>query len=126
ACPALSPRGCPAHAPWRIPDCCLPVTAHRRLSLATACDGSCGPPLDLFRGSLTRPASSFPPASSAHGWGGTWRARLTCWLGVGQVGCAPCGTHPLGNHNPFHRIAPHSKVSGLPWHEQRLVRCGSP
>jgi hypothetical protein len=36
ACPALSPRWCPAHSPWRIQDCCLPVTAHRRLSLATA------------------------------------------------------------------------------------------
>ena len=35
ACPALSPRWCPAHAPWRIQDCCLPATARRRLSRAT-------------------------------------------------------------------------------------------
>src|SRR5262249_19571194 len=27
---------------------------------------------------------------------------------------------PLGNSNQFHRIAPNSKVSGLPWHEQRF------
>ena len=32
------------------------------------------------------------------------------------------GAHPLGNNNQFHGIAPTSKVSGLPWHEQRLVR----
>jgi hypothetical protein len=36
ACPALRPRWCPAHAPCRIQDCCLPATARRRLSLATA------------------------------------------------------------------------------------------
>ena len=31
ACPALRPRWCPGHSPWRIQDCCLPATAHRRL-----------------------------------------------------------------------------------------------
>jgi hypothetical protein len=36
ACSALRPRWCPEHSPCRIQDCCLPVTAHRRLSLATA------------------------------------------------------------------------------------------
>ena len=35
-CPALRPRWCPEHSPWRIQDCCLPATAYRRLSLATA------------------------------------------------------------------------------------------
>src|SRR4029453_10405837 len=34
------------------------------------------------------------------------------------------GAHPLGNNNQFHGIAPNSKVSDLPWHEQRLVRRG--
>ena len=29
ACPALRPRWCPGHAPWRLQDCCLPATAHR-------------------------------------------------------------------------------------------------
>src|SRR5262249_32695638 len=85
-------------------------------------DLSCGPQLYIFRGSITRPASSFPPASYAHYWGCTWSSLLTCWLGFGQVGFAPCGTHPLGNNNQFHRIAPNSKVSGLPWHEQCVVR----
>ena len=31
-CPALRPRWCPAHAPKRTQDCCLPVTGNRRLS----------------------------------------------------------------------------------------------
>jgi hypothetical protein len=33
--------------------------------------------------------------------------------------------HPLGNNNQFHGIAPNSKVSGLPWHEQCVVRCSA-
>ena len=35
----------------------------------------------------------------------------------------PYGAHPPGNHDQFHGIAPNSKVSGLPWHDQCLVRC---
>jgi hypothetical protein len=31
-------------------------------------------------------------------------------------------THPLGNNNQFHEITLNSKVSGLPWREQALVR----
>src|SRR5262249_612271 len=73
---------------------------------------------------MTRPASSLPPASYAHCWAGTWSSLLTGWLGVSQVGFEPEGSHPLGHNNQFHRIAPTSKVSGLPWHEQRFVRQG--
>ena len=32
ACPALRPRWCPRHLPWRVQDCCLPATGNRRLS----------------------------------------------------------------------------------------------
>ena len=32
ACPALRPRWCPAHAPYRTQDWCLPATGNRRLS----------------------------------------------------------------------------------------------
>src|SRR5262249_21632595 len=71
-----------------------------------------------------RPAASFLPASYAHSWGGTWRALLTCWLGVGQGGFAPLGAHPLGHSNQCHRIAPNPMVSGLSWHEQCVVRRG--
>jgi len=31
-CPALRPRWCPEHLPWRTQDCCLPAHANRRLS----------------------------------------------------------------------------------------------
>ncbi len=82
------------------------------------------PRLYTFRGSITRPASSLTPASSSHCWAGTWRALLTCWLGVRQVGLEPSGSHPLGNNNQFHGISPIPKVSGLPWREQALVRQG--
>ena len=85
---------------------------------------SCCPRLYLFRGSITRPASSLPPASYAHCWAGTWSSLLTCWRGVRQVGLEPEGSHPLGNNNQFHRIAPTPKVSGLPWRDQCLVRRG--
>jgi len=40
------------------------------------------PRLYIFRGSIPRPASSFPPASYAHYWVCTWSSLLTCWLGV--------------------------------------------
>ena len=81
---------------------------------------SCGPPRYRCRGSMTRPASSLPPASYAHCWAGTWRVLLPGWLGVRQVGLEPEGSHPLGNNNPFHRISPTPTVSGLPWREHAL------
>src|SRR6266446_3424646 len=83
---------------------------------------SCCPRLSLFRGSITRPASSLPPASYAHCWAGTWSSLLTGWRGVRQVGLEPWGSHPLGNNNQFHRIAPTPKVSSLPWREHAVVR----
>ena len=92
------------------------------VSLAPTCGGSCGPRLSRVRGSITRPPSSFLPASYAHDWGGTWRALLTCGRGVGQVGGAPLGAHPLGHSKQCPRMAPHPMVSGLSWHEQCLVR----
>src|SRR5215470_16752490 len=42
-----------------------------------------------FRGSMTRPASLFHPASYAHCWVCTWMGLLTCWLGFDQVGLEP-------------------------------------
>jgi hypothetical protein len=31
-CPALRPRWCPGHSPYRTQDCCIPALANRRLS----------------------------------------------------------------------------------------------
>ena len=70
---------------------------------------------------MTRPPSSLPPASYAHCWAGTWSSLLTGWLGFGQVGLEPSGSHPLGNNNPFHGVPSIPKVSGLPWREQAVV-----
>jgi hypothetical protein len=88
-CPVLRPRWCPSHSPKRVWDCCLPVSGYRRLSPPYHPWGiSCCPPLYTFRGSITRPASSPPPAPYSHCWACTWSSLLTCWLGVSQVGLA--------------------------------------
>jgi hypothetical protein len=90
ACPALRPRWCPRHLPWRVEDCCLPATGNRRLSPQYILrELSCCPRLYPFRGSITRPASSFHPAPYAHCWVCTWISLLTCWLGFSQVGLEP-------------------------------------
>jgi hypothetical protein len=63
ACPALRPRWCPQHSPYRTQDCCLPATGNRRLCSSLRPGGvSCCPRLYSFRGSITRPASSLHPA----------------------------------------------------------------
>src|SRR2546428_9350277 len=80
------------------------------------------PPRYTFRGSITRPASSLPPAPYSHCWVCTWRLLLTCWLDFSQGGLALRSAHLLGNINQFHRIAPIPKVSGLPWRDQAYVR----
>ena len=62
-CPALRPRWCPAHAPSRAQDCCPPVPGNRRLSPHGLREGyPIRPRLYTFRGSMTRPAFSRPPA----------------------------------------------------------------
>src|SRR5262249_2641017 len=38
-CPALRPRWCPAPSPKRTQDCCLPATAHRRLTTTLSISG---------------------------------------------------------------------------------------
>jgi hypothetical protein len=56
-CPALRPRWCPPRPLSRDPDCCLPVTAHRRLSVRLP-EPILGPQLYIFRSSMTRPGLS--------------------------------------------------------------------
>jgi hypothetical protein len=61
---------------------------------------SCCPRRSPFRGSMTRPASSFHPAPYVHCWVCTWRALLTCWRGLGQVGLE-LALSPTGEQQPI-------------------------
>jgi hypothetical protein len=54
------------------------------------------PRLYTFRGSITRPVSSLPPAPYSHCWVCTWSSLPTCWLGVGRVGLEPYRLAPTG------------------------------
>jgi hypothetical protein len=54
------------------------------------------PRLYPLRGSITRPASSLPPASYSHCWAGTWSSLLTCWRGFDQVGLELVEFSPTG------------------------------
>jgi hypothetical protein len=109
-CPALRPRWCPSHSPYRTQDCCLPALANRRLTTTIPISG-----LNHAAYLLTTPGFVRPLAGRHAG------SLLTCWLDVSQVGLAH-GAHPLGNNNPFHGVTSTPKVSGLPWREHALVR----
>ena len=122
-CPALRPRWCPEHSPWRIPDCCLPATAYRRLSLTTALRIILWT-TTLHIAELHHAAYILVPSSFARPLLGVhvdFTSDLLAKLWSGGT-CTSHGVHPLGTNNQFHGISPNSKVSGLPWHEQRLVR----
>ena len=110
-CPALRPRWCPAYSPSRTQDCGLSVRAHRRLTTTLPISG-----LKNAACLLATPGSVRPLTGRHTG------SLLTCWLDVSQVGLEPCGSHPLRNNNPFRRISPTPKVSGLPWREHAFVR----
>jgi hypothetical protein len=111
------------HAPLFDPGG-VPSTRHSASGTAAfQCLETVGfPPRYTFRGSITRPASSLPPAPYSHCWVCTWRLLLTCWRDFSQGGLALRSAHLLGNINQFHRIAPIPKVSGLPWRDQAYVR----
>ena len=122
-CPALRPRWCPEHSPWRIQDCCLPATAYRRRSLATALRIILWT-TTLHISGLHHAAYILVPSSFALPLLGlhvdfTTDLLARLWSGGS---CTVLGAHPLGNYNQFHGISPNSKVSGLPWHEQRIVK----
>jgi hypothetical protein len=65
---------------------------------------------------LLAPPGSGRPLAGRHAG-----ALLTGGRDFRQVGLA-LGAHPLGNINPFHGFSPNSKVAGLPWREQAVVR----
>jgi hypothetical protein len=122
-CPALRPRWCPASSPFRCQDCCLPVPAHRRLSvrfpgpipMSTTIhfsefnDAACVLALPLLR---TPPFSDRPSVRLP-----TW------WLTFGRVGLESFGplTHRV-TLTCFKRCLLYSRVPDLSRHEQVLVR----
>ena len=77
-CPALRPRWCPAHSPYRTQDCCLPALANRRLTTTIHISG-----LNHAACLLATPGSVRPLTGRHAG------SLLTCWLGFNQVGLAP-------------------------------------
>jgi hypothetical protein len=124
-CPALRPRWCPAHSPWRTQDCGLPAHGNRRLS-PPCCGGSPrGPRLDLWRGSLTRPVTSLPCAPHLHDWVRTSGSRLTGWRGVGQVGREP-SLSPTGSHPRVSWAFSTPLPSCFAWRDHAVVRLELP
>src|SRR5262249_29398335 len=109
-CPALRPRWCPGHSPKRTQDCCLPATEHRRLTTTLSISGLHHAAYVLATPSFVRPLTGRHVGS-----------LLTRWLNLSQVGLASCA-HPLGSNNQFHGVTPNSKVSGLTWRDQWLMR----
>jgi hypothetical protein len=77
-CPALRPRWCPAHAPERAQDCCLPAHANRRLPTTLPLSGL------HHAASLLAPPGSVRPLTGRHAG-----SLLTCWLDFSQGGLAP-------------------------------------
>jgi len=68
--------------------------------LQPAAGSPCAPRLYLLRGSITRPAPAFPPASDAHCWAGTGSSLPTCGLGFSRVGREPYRLAPPGSQEP--------------------------
>jgi len=90
-CPALRPRWCPAHSPYRAQDCCLPATGNRRLSPPYSLEGILLSTTILFSGLNHAACILAPPGSVRPLTGRHVGSLLTCWLDVSQVGLAPTG-----------------------------------
>ena len=123
-CPALRPRWCPECSPYRTQDCCLPAATRRRLSLPIARKLIQCPQLYIFRGSITRPAFLFRPASDSPHGVYPRTSLLTCWLNFSQVGLSQYHTaitHWITTSN-FIPIIGNPNDSDLSGHEQRRVR----
>ena len=77
-CPALRPRWCPAHSPWRTQDCGLPVRANRRLPTTIPLSG-------LHHAACLLATPGFVRSLTGRHAG----LLLTCWLDFSQVGLEP-------------------------------------
>jgi len=85
-CPGLRPRWCPVHSPYRVQDCCLPLTSQRRLSPSKSKGLSYRSTTIHFSGLNTEPALLIHPASNSRFRVGLWISLPACWLGFGRVG----------------------------------------
>jgi hypothetical protein len=96
-CPALRPRWCP---PTHRPSASGTAAFHplHGVGFPPSCESAYpnGPRLYLFRGSITRPAFSLPPASYTPLLESHADSLLTGWLGFGQVGLEPYRPSPTG------------------------------
>ena len=122
ACPALRPRWCPQHSPYRVQDCCLPRLATCRLFPLV---GTRGYPLTttIHISGLNDAACFLTTSGSIPPMGGAQAGSLlTGWLGVSQVGLEPHSSHPRGHGSEFPRVSPDPLASGFSWREQAQVR----
>jgi hypothetical protein len=117
-CPALRPRWCPERIALARSGL-LPSAPLHGVGFPPSFESDYpnGPRPYRFRGSITRPAFSLPPAPHTPLLESHAVSLLTGWLGFGQVDSSLIDPHPLGNNNQFHGLSPNSKVSDLPWHE---------
>jgi hypothetical protein len=112
-CPALRPRWCHAHAPYRAQDCCLPALANRRLSPRNLLEGyPCDHDSTHF-GAPSRGLSSrdtrlrTAPCGEARGCATDRLAR--CWSGrTCTLRCSP-----TGKQQPISWTYVHSQGFGL-------------
>src|SRR5882672_5443446 len=113
ACPALRPRWCPAHSPYRTQDCCLPALAHRRLSPRTSLRAILLSTTLHISGlnhaaCLLATPCSMRPLTGRHAG-----SLLTGWLGVSQVGFEPSRLAPTGEQQPISWVFTQSQGFGL-------------
>jgi hypothetical protein len=89
------PRWCPFRSPYRYGDCCLPMRPYVGFG-SDALELSYCPPLYVFRGSITRPAHLFRPASHLSLRKRTRASLPTCRLGFSRMGLEQTSLSPTG------------------------------
>ena len=99
-CPALRPRWCPAHSPFRTQDCCLPALAHRRLTTTIHISGLNHAAYLLASPGFVRPLTGRHAGS-----------LLTCWLDSSQMGLE-------------HQFSPTGKQQPISWSDLQFQGFG--
>jgi hypothetical protein len=104
-CPALRSRWCPTCSPCRKQDCCLPMSAYRRLWDRLPGLVLC-PPLYTFSGFDYAACVLALPLLRTVLLSTRSSVRLpTRWLAFGRVGLES-SSHPLGNVDMFQEVSP--------------------